>query len=94
MESFLANRPAARADRADRAALPKNEESAFRPLFESTAAPVLPPAAERIIEPVIDEPERPRLDEPQVEVIAENGVVKRIVVTCRCCEKIEIECRY
>jgi hypothetical protein len=40
------------------------------------------------------EPERPRLDEPQVEIVEDGGKVRRIVVTCTCCEKIEIECEY
>lgn len=35
-----------------------------------------------------------RLDAPQVELIEEEGKVRRIVVTCTCCEKIEIECEY
>ena len=35
-----------------------------------------------------------RLDAPQVDVIEENGRVASIVVTCRCCERIEIACRY
>ena len=35
-----------------------------------------------------------RLDAPQVNVIEENGRVASIVVTCRCCERIEIACRY
>ena len=35
-----------------------------------------------------------RLDAPQVEVIEENGRVASIVVTCRCCERIEIACQY
>ncbi len=37
---------------------------------------------------------KPHLDAPQVEVIEENGRVVSIVVTCRCCERIEIACRY
>jgi len=36
----------------------------------------------------------PRLDAPLVEVIEDGGRVRRIVVTCRCCEKIEIDCEY
>ena len=35
-----------------------------------------------------------RLDVPHVDVIEENGRVASIVVTCRCCERIEIACRY
>ena len=38
--------------------------------------------------------ERERLEAPQVEIVEEDGKVQRIVVTCTCCEKIEIECEY
>jgi len=37
---------------------------------------------------------RSRLDAPQVDVIEENGRVVSIVVTCRCCERIELNCQY
>ncbi|MEQ1852518.1 MAG: hypothetical protein ABMA01_13120, partial [Chthoniobacteraceae bacterium] len=39
-------------------------------------------------------PEGSRLDAPKVDVIEENGRVASIVVTCRCCERIELACRY
>jgi hypothetical protein len=39
-------------------------------------------------------PEERRLDAPKVELIEENGRVATIVVTCRCCERIEIACQY
>lgn len=59
----------------------------FQPMsparFGALAAPAAPPV-----------PERPRLAEPQVEIIEDGGKVHRIVVTCTCCEKIEIECEY
>ena len=35
-----------------------------------------------------------RLDAAQVEVIEENGRIASIVVTCKCCERIELACRY
>ena len=31
---------------------------------------------------------------PQIEVVREEGQVKRIVVTCSCCEQITIDCEY
>jgi hypothetical protein len=34
------------------------------------------------------------LEAPQIEVEQENGVVRRIVVTCTCCQRIELECEY
>ena len=35
-----------------------------------------------------------RLDAPKVDVIEENGRIASIVVTCKCCERIELACRY
>lgn len=35
-----------------------------------------------------------RLDAPQVDLIEENGRIASIVVTCKCCERIELACRY
>ena len=35
-----------------------------------------------------------RLEEAKVDVIEENGRVASIVVTCRCCERIELACQY
>jgi hypothetical protein len=31
---------------------------------------------------------------PKIDVIEENGRIASIVVTCRCCERIELACRY
>ena len=35
-----------------------------------------------------------RLEAPQIELVQEGGVVRRIVVTCTCCQRIELECEY
>jgi len=35
-----------------------------------------------------------RPDGPKVEFVEEHGRVARIVVTCRCCERIELDCQY
>jgi hypothetical protein len=60
----------------------------FQPLTSSRISQLSAPgAASRPAEPA-------RLETPQVEIIEENGKVRRIVVTCTCCEKIEIECEY
>jgi hypothetical protein len=32
--------------------------------------------------------------EPSVEAISNNGRIEKIIVTCSCGEKIEIECNY
>ena len=39
-------------------------------------------------------PARRRLETPKVDVVEENGRVASIVVTCRCCERIELTCQY
>ncbi len=34
------------------------------------------------------------LDAPVIELIREEGKVSKIVVTCTCCRRIELECEY
>ena len=79
-QSFLSNRASAAPRQND------SSQSAgsggFQRLFDETAQPE--GGAEG----------KTRLDAPQVDVIEENGRVARIVVTCRCCERIEIVCSY
>jgi hypothetical protein len=36
----------------------------------------------------------PHKAEPSVEAISNNGRIEKIVVTCSCGEKVEIECNY
>ncbi len=36
----------------------------------------------------------PGREAPEIEVIRENGKIRLIVVTCKCCERIELECDY
>lgn len=36
----------------------------------------------------------PRCTKPEVEVIEEEGVIVRLIVTCKCGERIEIDCQY
>ena len=31
---------------------------------------------------------------PQIEVISQDGVIQKIIVTCTCCKRIELECQY
>lgn len=62
----------------------------FQPLTTSRIGALTAPAGGNRAEG--SEPER--LEAPQVEVIEDGGKVRRIVVTCTCCEKIEIECEY
>jgi hypothetical protein len=80
LQDFLTGRPGLATD----TAVPAPRHSPFQPLTGSRIAALSAPAAA--------EPERRAA--PQVEVIEEEGRVRRIVVTCTCCEKIEIECEY
>ena len=79
IQSFLSNRPSAATNRGG--AAEPSSLGGFQRLFEGG------PQAER-------DGGKPHLDAPQIEVIEENGRVASIVVTCKCCERIEIECRY
>jgi len=33
-------------------------------------------------------------DSPQIELISLEGKIQRIVITCTCCKRIELECQY
>ena len=85
MNSFLENRPVA-ARKAGSAPLSKSEPG-FRSLVthagpqKPATAPTPAPAAET--EPT-----------PQIELIENDGRVERIIVTCTCCNRIELQCQY
>ncbi len=79
IQSFLSNRPSVPSNRGG--APESSSLGGFQRLFEGT------PSAER-------DGGKPHLEAPQIEVIEENGRVTSIVVTCRCCERIEIACQY
>lgn len=32
--------------------------------------------------------------EPQIELVNRDGRVERIVITCSCCKRIELQCDY
>ena len=80
IQSFLSNRPVAPSSRGGFSE--PGSQGGFQRLFDR------PPQQE---DANLD---RPRIESPQVDVIEENGRVASIVVTCRCCERIEIACRY
>ena len=89
MNSFLENRPLAARNRKDGVIAPLNSEPGFHILIPqgaaaapaSASAPKPPPAIET--EPV-----------PQVELVENAGRVERIIVTCTCCNRIELQCQY
>lgn len=83
LQDFLTGRPGLSNDSGSMPALPRGT-SEFQPLTASRLGAV----GGR------DHAEPDRLEAPQVEIIEDGGRVRRIVVTCTCCEKIEIECEY
>ena len=78
LQDFLSNRPASE---------PRN--TGFQSLL-ATRTPGL--AASRT--DIDTEPGAERLEAPEIELIHEAGQVRRIIVTCKCCEKITIDCEY
>ncbi len=90
LQDYFAGRPSVSAGRTAPAP-PATDEGAFRPLFATRSAELEASGGARRIEA---QPEPELLDEPQVELVQENGKVQRIVVTCTCCKRIEIECEY
>lgn len=83
MISFLENRPVhgsvnAPASRAENA-------TGFQPLMPSDLA-----------RPAVDRVEDAHQAEaaPQIELVRNGGRIERIIVTCSCCNRIELDCRY
>ena len=87
MNSFLDNRSATKADGNSTTAKPG---AGFQSLLSReaqasrTPADFQPlPASKAETEPV-----------PQVELVESGGKVDRIIITCTCCNKIELQCQY
>jgi len=69
--------------------MPK-QETTFQPMFGAASTASAPaqkpepgPAAEGQVEAG-----------PQVELVQNKGRVERIIVTCTCCKRIELQCQY
>lgn len=90
LQDFLTGRPSMTSG-STTPAIPAARDGAFQPLFATRAAELPSASGTRRI---ADIPEPELLDAPQIELVEENGVVQRIVVTCTCCRRIEIECEY
>ena len=86
LQDFLSNRPAIQSSTGTET---EPRSAGFQPFFAARAAGLAAPRQE-----VAAEPEPERLDEPEIELVHEAGQVRRIIVTCKCCEKITIDCEY
>jgi hypothetical protein len=90
MESFLQNRPALAT--ASRYTLQPQLEPGFQPFLRPTSS------NEEEVSVVQGEPAgaRPATEkkEPQIELVNRDGAVERIVITCTCCQRIELQCEY
>ncbi len=87
LEDFLSNRPAIQSPNATES---EPRSSTFQPFFAARSAGL---SGKRTAE-FDAEPECPRLEAPEIELVRESGEVRRIIVTCKCCEKITIDCEY
>ena len=90
MENFLASRP----NIAKPGIQPKTTANLFASLANrTTVRPAHAPAMEKL--PLPDASETPSHGhEPQIELVRENGAVQRIVVVCKCGERVELDCVY
>lgn len=84
MNSFLDNRNTAPRTGSAVLTAPK-PESSFKPLFVAKGAEQPAQQAASDKEPG---------DGSQIELVQTNGRVERIIVTCSCCNRIELECKY
>ena len=84
LQDFLANRPSIQSHATTNA---PERGAGFQPLFAAHRAGLAAAGSE-------PERESEHLEAPQIEVVREGGQVRRIVVTCTCCEKITIDCEY
>jgi len=88
MNSFLENRPLAARNRKEGSISAPKSEPGFQSLMPQGAAAPAPASAPK--PPPAAETEAM----PQVELIENGGRVERIIVTCTCCNRIELQCQY
>jgi hypothetical protein len=85
MNSFLENRPVAA--RKDGTVPPSKPAPGFHTLIpqESPPKPKADPAPASAAETDAL---------PQIELVQNGGKIERIIVTCTCCKRIEMQCQY
>jgi hypothetical protein len=86
LQDFLAGRPST----STQSNLPEaNPGSDFRPLLTASVLAEARPKSD-----VTQTAQTTPREEPEVELIEGNGKVQRIIITCTCCQRIELECHY
>jgi hypothetical protein len=86
MNSFLENRPTAARKAGSPPAM--KSEPGFRSLVTRDGGVPQPVPAPR------PAPAAETEATPQVELVESNGRVESIIVTCTCCNRIELQCQY
>lgn len=84
MQSFLSSRPVLKSDKAPTTGEP---EPGFQPLYT-------PGRKESLDKPEAAGIAAGPLSEPRIEVVNGDGRINRIIVTCTCCKRIELDCEY
>lgn len=90
LQDFLAGRSEISAELGRTSDAPPSEVGGFQSLLTARQGN-LPGNGGRRLQ---DVPARESGEGPQIELVQENGVVKKIVVTCICCQRIELDCEY
>ncbi len=90
MENFLPAQPSI----AKLSVPPKTTANLFASLANRTAhrASPSPKMEHPTVQPAVERLPHPH--EAQVELVRDHGVVQRIVVVCKCGERIELDCVY
>lgn len=89
MESFLQNRPSLAT--VGRSTAQPEGSGDFQPFLRPASSPDKAALLNTMIE---DSPSDHKDSEPQIELVRREDCVERIVITCSCCKRIELECEY
>jgi len=89
MENFLQNRPSLAT--ATSYTLEPPVQPGFQPFLRPRSSDEIEKASNVAAPPA---PSNRPANEPELELIEGEGCIKRIVITCTCCKRIELECEY
>jgi hypothetical protein len=90
MKSFLEGRPALNSEK------PSNGHNGngFRPLFAVVRGNCNGAAESNGHSPAAVNGTDCAHGSPEIELVTEEGKIRRIIITCTCSERIELECEY